>query len=203
MIKTLRRVFKSYNGRHFLSRWARNIFENEKVRQVVGVNLAAVAILMAVLEPQAEAFTAKKKAETLPTPNITEEIETTTETTLAWPTVKGEISQGYHFGHWGIDITDRESKEIHPIDRGWVSAIIYSKWQSYGNHIIIQHPNGRSSLYAHLEEVYVEPGQEVTRDSVIGKMGRTGWATGVHLHLEIYQDGKTLNPLEVLPKQVI
>jgi murein DD-endopeptidase MepM/ murein hydrolase activator NlpD len=54
----------------------------------------------------------------------------------------------------------------------------------YGNTIIIQHRNFRQTLYAHLSEIMVQPGQNITRGSVIGLVGSTGRSTGPHLHFE-------------------
>ena len=55
------------------------------------------------------------------------------------------------------------------------------------------------TLYAHLSEINVTAGQQISRGQMIGKVGSTGWATGDHLHLEIHQNNSPLNPLEVLP----
>ncbi len=50
-----------------------------------------------------------------------------------------------------------------------------------------------------MSEIDVTAGQKINRGSIIGKVGATGWATGNHLHLEIYQNNQALNPLELLP----
>ncbi len=200
MRKFLKKVCRSYQGRNFASRWVRNILARNWVKKVFEVNIATLWFVAVVVTPQVEVANARQEIENLTPPSQEVNIETKTETTLAWPVREPEISQGYHFGHWAIDIVDSKDKNIFPIDKGWVSQTVYSKFVAYGNHLTIQHPGGRSSLYAHLESISVKAGDEVSRETVLGIMGRTGWATGVHLHLEIYQDGKNLNPLEVLPK---
>ena len=63
---------------------------------------------------------------------------------------------------------------------------------------MIDHGNKLSSLYAHLSKIEVEEGQEVTMDTEIGRMGATGRAFGDHLHLEVYDHGKAVNPLTIL-----
>ena len=64
----------------------------------------------------------------------------------------------------------------------------------YGNYIIIEHQNGISTLYAHLDNILLKTGDEVKRGDTIGKMGDTGNASSVCLHFELTQDGVYLNP---------
>jgi murein DD-endopeptidase MepM/ murein hydrolase activator NlpD len=61
-----------------------------------------------------------------------------------------------------------------------------SGWNAgYGNYIVIKHDNGTQTLYGHLSKNLVGVGEVVTQGQVIGQMGRTGKATGVHVHFEI------------------
>jgi len=55
----------------------------------------------------------------------------------------------------------------------------------YGNSIKIQHPNGTTTLYAHLSSINITKGASVKQGDFIGKMGSTGKATGCHLHFEV------------------
>jgi murein DD-endopeptidase MepM/ murein hydrolase activator NlpD len=65
----------------------------------------------------------------------------------------------------------------------------------YGKHIIIDHGNNITSVYAHLDKIFVVPGQEIkTTDQVIGNEGSTGWSTGPHLHFEVRVFGIPVNP---------
>ena len=70
----------------------------------------------------------------------------------------------------------------------------------YGNTVVIQHENGLSSRYAHMKEIKVNLEQEVDKNVVLGSVGMTGWTTGPHLHLEIYQNGQAIDPQSVLPE---
>lgn len=181
-----------------MSRWVRFLSERFNLPKLAIYQLAFIALLIALSDPFKNYFDFPPSAFAYTPEPIVKEEEIVTEKTLSWPVAYPSVTQGFHLGHPGIDIQDKSNLEIHPIDRGWVSDIGISSW-GYGTHIYVQHPNGRTSLYGHLSEIKVSKGQEVTRGTVIGIMGRTGWATGVHLHLEIYQDGIRLNPLSVLP----
>lgn len=85
--------------------------------------------------------------------------------------------------HIGVDLVG--DKNIYPIAEGTVESL-NSKGKSYGNHVVIKHTDGMVSLYAHLSEVKVKAGQKVSLGTLLGTMGATGNATGVHLHLELH-----------------
>ena len=67
-----------------------------------------------------------------------------------------------------------------------------------GGLIIIGHPSGYETWYAHLSSFSVEKGQQVKRGQKIGLMGSTGFSTGPHLHFELREDGQLRDPLEFL-----
>lgn len=115
---------------------------------------------------------------------------------FVWPT-QGSISQNFVYYHKGIDIANRGLPNVLAADSGTVVA---SGWSSYGygNHVTIDHGNGFITLYAHLSQIYVNPGQTVARGNAIGKMGSTGRSTGPHLHFEVIRNGVYLNPFSVL-----
>jgi murein DD-endopeptidase MepM/ murein hydrolase activator NlpD len=116
---------------------------------------------------------------------------------FGWPT-RGYISQGFWYGHRGIDIANAVGIPIAAADGGYVT---YAGWSpvGYGYMVQIDHGNGFSTLYAHLSQWYVDPGQAVARGQVIGAMGSTGNSTGPHLHFEIRYGGAPQNPLVYLP----
>lgn len=196
-LASIKKVFRTYQGSHFISRWVRIVFDRDQIRKWLGYQLATATLFVAVADPigSASGLSAKKVPAVTPEPVIAAST-VKTDTTLAWPVTAPKLTQGYRQGHPGIDV--QGAPPIFPIDSGTVSDILSDKW-GYGNHIYVQHNNGRSSLYAHLSKINVTKGQQVTRDTILGTMGRTGWATGIHLHLEIYQDGVVLDPLSVLP----
>lgn len=118
--------------------------------------------------------------------------------TIVWPT-KGVITlefgetSMYQIFHTGIDIAGKLNDPVNPAMDGTVIYAGEIFW-GYGKHIIIDHGNNVTTIYAHLNKIYVYKGQKVTTDSVIGGQGQTGWATGVHLHFQINIYGIPVNP---------
>ncbi|MBR7078197.1 MAG: M23 family metallopeptidase, partial [Clostridia bacterium] len=64
-----------------------------------------------------------------------------------------------------------------------------------GIYVRIDHGNGYSTLYGHLASVCVKEGQTVEKGQQIGIMGKTGAATGIHVHIEVYIDGQRVDPI--------
>jgi len=116
---------------------------------------------------------------------------------FAWPT-RGYISQYFRTYHRGLDIANAIGTPIAASDGGYVT---YAGWSNigYGYMVQLDHGNGFSTLYAHLSQWYVSPGQSVARGQIIGAMGSTGNSTGPHLHFEIRYGGAPQNPLLYLP----
>lgn len=89
--------------------------------------------------------------------------------------------------HSGIDMSSSD-RNIYSVADGVVAKSGYNS--SMGNYIIIYHNINKqnyTSAYYHLESIYVNEGQAIMQDTIIGKMGQTGLATGVHLHLTMYK----------------
>ena len=116
---------------------------------------------------------------------------------FVWPT-SGTITQNFYWYHKGIDIANRAAPDVLAADSGKVVSAGWLDGYGYGNRVIIDHGNGYRTLYAHLQKIYVIPGQTVARGSAVGKMGSTGRSTGTHLHFEVTRNGSSLNPLSVL-----
>jgi murein DD-endopeptidase MepM/ murein hydrolase activator NlpD len=103
------------------------------------------------------------------------------------------VSQEFHFGHPGIDITAPLGSKIHPLKDGTVVLTSFTKWD-YGRSVVIDHGNGLQTRYAHMGKVFVEEGQKVTTEMALGEVGITGRTTGPHLHLEVMKNDRTVNP---------
>ncbi|WP_066060874.1 peptidoglycan DD-metalloendopeptidase family protein [Neobacillus soli] len=109
------------------------------------------------------------------------------ETHWIWPS-DGVISDTYgtrHGKHKGIDIAGKSNTAILAVDNGIVVKSYFSN--TYGNVVFIKHPSNFVTVYAHLNKRTVAEGQTVKQGDVIGRMGRTGQATGTHLHFETHQ----------------
>lgn len=115
---------------------------------------------------------------------------------FVWPT-SGVISQYFRWYHPAIDIANKAAPDILAADSGRVVSVISQRY-AYGNHVIIDHGNGFTTLYAHMSSIYVSQGQTVKRGDAIGRMGCTGRCTGTHLHFEIRKNGVCQNPLVYL-----
>lgn len=116
---------------------------------------------------------------------------------FAWP-MRGGISQYPIWYHNAIDLTNPVGTPIVAAKSGKV-ILAQSLSYGYGKHVIIDHGDGLSSLYAHMSGFNISVGQTVTGGStVIGWIGMTGRTTGPHLHFEIRKNGVTINPLGYL-----
>ncbi|MEI7719710.1 MAG: peptidoglycan DD-metalloendopeptidase family protein [bacterium] len=104
----------------------------------------------------------------------------------AWPVAGGIITQSLH-GFNGVDIGAPTGTSIYASAAGTVIiALQNGGWNGgYGNYIVIQHDNGTQTLYSHASKVLVSPGDSVGQGDLIAKVGRTGEATGPHLHFEV------------------
>jgi murein DD-endopeptidase MepM/ murein hydrolase activator NlpD len=95
--------------------------------------------------------------------------------------------------HRGLDFAGKAGTEIIAAADGVVT--LAEARAGYGKTVEIRHGHGYMTRYAHNSQILVEVGDLVRQGQVIATMGRTGRATGVHLHFEVIRDGKTLNPL--------
>ena len=98
--------------------------------------------------------------------------------------------------HAGIDLAAPSGTPIHATGDGIVTFA--GRNGNYGLQVKVRHLDRISSTYAHLEKIYVNKGQSVSRNQQIGAMGSTGQSTGPHLHYEIVVDGKMVNPLKFI-----
>lgn len=98
--------------------------------------------------------------------------------------------------HQGIDLACAAGTAVRAVQGGVVTAAAYSP--SYGNHLRILHPDGCETRYAHLQYLYVRPGEVVQTGQMLGTVGQTGRATGAHLHLELWQQGTACDPASLL-----
>ncbi len=128
----------------------------------------------------------------------TVEVGTMTPPTYIKPISGGILTDGFGWRwgklHAGTDWSVRSGSTV-VASRGGV--VTQAGWAgSYGYCIVITHPDGHFTRYAHLSEVLVSYGQEVAQGQMIGLSGNTGFSTGPHLHFEIYMNGYPVDALD-------
>lgn len=135
------------------------------------------------------------------------------EIDLSYP--YASTQKGKRDAHHGVEFQNAFGTEVHAAGDGEVvfadsdASVKFSPWNNfYGNVVVIRHSGELFTLYAHLSNILVVPGQEVYAGSVIGNVGMSGGATGPHLHFEVRKGAdytayfSTLNPeLWLYPKE--
>ncbi len=114
---------------------------------------------------------------------------------LQWPAYGPTSTYG---GHKGTDIGAAYGAAVVAAEAGVVTQA-GELYDGYGIHVIIDHGNGFTTLYAHLSQALVRPGQAVGRGAQIGNVGLTGRTTGAHLHFEVRYGGVPRYALDYLP----
>jgi murein DD-endopeptidase MepM/ murein hydrolase activator NlpD len=99
--------------------------------------------------------------------------------------------------HYGLDFAANEGTEIKAMLDGVVTLSEKNLYYTGGT-IIFDHGHGVSTLYMHLQDIYVKNGQSVKQGNVIGTVGKTGRATGAHLDIRLNWFGVKLDPASVL-----
>lgn len=120
---------------------------------------------------------------------------------LGWP-LHGPITSSYaprkgrKRRHEGIDIDGHRGDTIVAAAAGKVTTA--GKGRGYGKMVVIDHGNGLTTLYGHASKLLVRKGEKVRTGEPIAQVGRTGNARGTHLHFEVRQGGKSINPMPLL-----
>ncbi len=95
--------------------------------------------------------------------------------------------------HPGIDFAAPYGTPIYATADGVIKKAVYDA--GYGNNILIDHGYGYKTLYAHMAEFKVKPGDKVKRGECIGYVGSTGLSTAPHVHYEVIYNGEQINPV--------
>ena len=120
---------------------------------------------------------------------------------MTWPAEGGVSSEfGWRWGraHKGLDVTNDVGTPITAARSGRVVRAVNGN--GFGNHVIVDHGQGLTTLYGHLAAIFVAEGAEVQQGEVIGAMGCTGSCTGTHLHFEVRQGTVAIDPRPLLPQ---
>lgn len=119
---------------------------------------------------------------------------------FAWPAF-GPITTYFGVGHpTGLDLSlSLEDAPILASAEGVVSFAGGDRCCHYGLFVVVDHADGFSTLYGHLDKISISEGQRVTQGQLLGFGGDTGASTGKHLHFEVMSQGTYLDPLRFLP----
>jgi murein DD-endopeptidase MepM/ murein hydrolase activator NlpD len=117
--------------------------------------------------------------------------------------VLGELSSAYGVqrgrrGHDGIDLRAKEGTPIHAAEAG---RVVYAGDEvgDYGKVIVIKHMGRWATVYAHNRKHLVDEGDFVEKGDAIAEVGKTGNATGPHLHFEVRRNNAPRDPRSCLP----
>jgi murein DD-endopeptidase MepM/ murein hydrolase activator NlpD len=146
------------------------------------------------------------QAAELPAAKAADAIATATAQTPIMPSLAGRVSSAYGWRHdpiddsvkfhKGVDIALPLGQEIPAPQAGKV--VFAGEMSGYGQTVVLDHGNQVTTRYAHLSSIAVQVGDAVTAGQSIGQVGTTGRTTGPHLHFEVLEGGKSVNPSEKL-----
>jgi len=143
-------------------------------------------------------YTAKPRVYTAPGSATTYTAPVAVSGKMLWPIGCRHITQYFRgWRHTGVDIACAYSSPIYAAADGVVSRIQYLNY-GYGYNVIIDHGNGKKTLYAHNSRIEVVVGQVVSQGEIIAREGSTGRSTGPHLHFEVIINGSKVNALNYI-----
>jgi murein DD-endopeptidase MepM/ murein hydrolase activator NlpD len=126
------------------------------------------------------------------------------ELDVIWP-IQGKINspfgpRGKNF-HAGIDIASPSYQEVKAAKDGEVILARNSR-TGYGNVVVLRHDRGWTTIYGHMNVIIAQEGESVRQGQAIGGVGSTGKSTGPHLHFELRQNGRPLDPMPHMPMTI-
>ncbi len=175
---TINSIAKKFNG------------DADEILQFNNITAKDITEGQIIIVPNGEDYGSQdsQKTNTAPQPIYTNNTKTNTPSYIGYymrPIDGGRKSQGIH-GYNAVDLANSCGTPIYASASGDVIISRSSGWNAgYGSYIVISHPNGTQTLYAHLSKNIVYSGWHVTKGQIIGYIGSTGKSTGCHLHFEI------------------
>lgn len=166
-------------------------------------------LLLSAVSRQKQAYTEGLHAMETAVKTLPASRERSAEASPHWqPPLKAPVSTGfghiidpeYHteLPHPGLDYAAPEGTPVHAASTG---AVAYAKFlEGYGETVILEHPGGYLSIYAHLRQPLVSDGQRVEAGTLLGLVGDTGSLRGPYLYFEVRKDGAPVNPAGLFAK---
>ena len=119
-------------------------------------------------------------------------LDSDTSSAFGW---RNDPFRGRRKFHNGVDLRAAYGTEVPTAAPGKVTFA--GERGAYGLMVVVEHPNGVETRYAHLSSTAVQPGDSVAAGQTIGRVGSSGRSTGPHLHFEVLLDGKRVNPEQI------
>ena len=119
-------------------------------------------------------------------------LDSDTSSAFGW---RSDPFRGRRKFHNGVDLRAAYGTEVPTAAPGKVTFA--GERGAYGLLVVVEHPNGVETRYAHLSSTAVQPGDSVAAGQTIGRVGSSGRSTGPHLHFEVLLDGKRVNPEQI------
>ncbi|HEY7365370.1 MAG TPA: M23 family metallopeptidase [Methylomirabilota bacterium] len=120
-----------------------------------------------------------------------------------WPLDAGLVTSEYGqrrgTPHQGMDIAAELRVPVYAVAEG-EAIYVGDQLGGYGNVVILRHDQKTTTLYAHNSALKIKTGQKVKSDQVVALLGSTGRSTGPHLHFEMRENERPVNPRPYLPK---
>ncbi|MDD5307003.1 MAG: M23 family metallopeptidase [Deltaproteobacteria bacterium] len=119
---------------------------------------------------------------------------------LAWPVPGHRLGRGFGSNngeHLAVDVTAPRGTPVLCMAHGIV-GYAGNEINGYGNTVLVLHPGGWVTLYAHLDTFRVEAGEKVSERQVLGAVGKTGITRGFHLHFSLHVRGKAVDPMRYM-----
>ena len=123
---------------------------------------------------------------------LTLPLDSSTSSAFGW---RSDPFRGRRKFHNGVDLRAAYGTEVPTAAPGKVTFA--GERGGYGLLVVVEHPNGIETRYAHLSSADVQPGDSVAAGQTIGRVGSTGRSTAPHLHFEVLLDGKRVNPEQI------
>jgi hypothetical protein len=122
--------------------------------------------------------------------------------TLRWPVRQGSYGRGWGSGergyHRAVDIGGKLGSPVSAAAPGIV-GYVGNELRGYGNVVMLVHPGGWVTLYAHNKRIIVHAGESVKQGQKLAELGSTGRSTGPHVHFELIYRGRNCDPLPFVP----